>query len=143
MGIPKLSKTEVGKEIHFSAGAVIKKDGKYLLVERNVPPSGFAGPAGHIDEGEYEIQAVIREVKEETGLDFLNPKLLFEEQLDWNWCSKGIGLHHWYLFSGEVSGDIQENERETKSIGWYSEDQIRTLELEDVWKYWFKKLGVI
>ncbi len=129
--------------MHFSVGALIEQEGKYLLIERAVPPLGFAGVAGHVDEGEDERQAVVREVKEEVGFEARDPKLLFEEELDWNWCSKGVTSHYWYFFHCPVSGDLARSMRETKSAGWYSKEEIKNLTLEPVWEYWFKKLDII
>ena len=143
MGIPKLGKSKKGKQMHYSVGAVIKKNDEYLLIDRKIPPLGFAGLAGHIDEEEDEIQALFREVEEESGLKIKKYNLLFEEELDWNWCNKGITVHYWYLFECEVSGNFKPNYRELKSIGWYSKKEIRKLKLEPVWDYWFKKLGII
>ncbi|MGC9968142.1 MAG: NUDIX domain-containing protein [Minisyncoccia bacterium] len=143
MAIPKKGETRDGKPMHFSAGALILRDGKYLLIDRAVPPLGFAGVAGHVDEGEDEQQAVVREIREETGLEADSAKLLFEEELGWNWCSKGVGAHYWYLFECSVSGEMKKNEQETKSAGWYQKDEIKTLKLEPVWEYWFKKLNII
>ena len=65
------------------------------------------------------------------------------EELGWNWCSKGVGAHYWYLFECSVSGEMERNEQETKSAGWYRKDEIKTLKLEPVWEYWFKKLNII
>ena len=143
MAQSKEGKTKAGTQMHFSVGALIEQEGKYLLIERAVPPLGFAGVAGHVDEGEDESQAVVREVKEEVGFEVRDPKLLFEEELDWNWCSKGSTSHYWYLFHGPVSGDLARSMRETKSAGWYSKEEIKNLTLEPVWEYWFKKLDVI
>lgn len=134
---------ETGKLMHFSVGALITKSDQYLLIDRATPPLGFAGIAGHIDKEETEKEALIREVKEESGLKVENYKLLFEEELDWNWCSKGATCHYWYLFSCQVSGKIRKNPVETKSIGWYTKDEIKKLTLEPVWHYWFKKLNLI
>ena len=108
---PKLGRSKKGRDMHYSVGALIEKDGKDLLIDRADPPYGFAGIAGHIDEGESEIEALIREVREESGLKVVNYKLLFEEQLDLNWCSKGVGIHYWYLFKCEVAGKIIQNVR--------------------------------
>ena len=52
-------------------GAVIKLDGKFLLLERM--PSDFMGglvelPSGAVDSGEDLLTALAREVQEETGL---------------------------------------------------------------------------
>jgi len=139
----KVGKSEDGKEMHYTSGAVIKKDDKYLLIDRVKPPLGFAGVAGHIDEGENEVDCLKREVEEESGLKVESYNLLYEEEIDWNWCSRGTGVHHWYLFECEVSGELEQNFVETKSIGWYSVDEIKKLKLEPAWEYWFKKLKII
>ena len=65
-----------GELLHYSVGAVIKKDDKYLLIDRVSPPYGFAGLAGHVDEGESGDDTITREVTEESGLKILFYKLL-------------------------------------------------------------------
>jgi len=62
----------VNKE--FSAGAVIfkRKDSKILfLVVYSSRNKIWGFPKGHLDPGETEKEAAIREIKEETGLDNL------------------------------------------------------------------------
>ena len=140
---PKLGNSSKGKLMHFSVGALIRRDNEILLIDRVKPPYGFAGIAGHVDEGETETEALIREVKEESGLGVKKYKLLFEEELDWNQCSKGIGIHYWFLFECTTSGDLVQNEKEEKSIAWYDIDEIRRLKLEPAWEYWFRKLGYV
>lgn len=143
MGVPKISKTSGGKIMHYSVGALIEHHGKYLLIDRVQPPYGFAGIAGHVDEGEDEETALIREVKEESGLIVKGYRLLFEEEVSNNICSKGITVHYWYLYECKVSGKMQQNTNETKSIGWYSKEELKRLKLEPVWQYWFRKLGLL
>lgn len=156
MSKPKEGKTKDGGVMHYSAGAVIESTQtgadstrtatdkkKYLLIDRAIPPLGFAGIAGHIDEGETAEESIFREIKEESGLEADSCELLFEEELDWNWCSKGVQSHYWYLYKCKATGELNRSKEEAKSIGWYTKKEIKELKLEPVWEYWFKKLEVI
>jgi 8-oxo-dGTP pyrophosphatase MutT (NUDIX family) len=56
---------------HVTVAAVIERDGRYLFVEERVGGRRVLNqPAGHLEAGENLREAVIREVKEETGLAF-------------------------------------------------------------------------
>lgn len=144
MGVPKLGTSSKGKPMHYSVGALIKKDDKYLLVERVKIPHGFAAVAGHVDEGETKEQSLIKEVSEESNLKVEKYELLFEEEVENNVCSRGITVHYWYVFRCDVSGEPKiTSPSETKSIGWYTVDEIKKLELENVWKRWFEKMNIL
>ena len=80
MADPKLGISINGEPMHYSAGALIKRDKKYLLIDRAKPPLGLAGVAGHIDEGETPVQALVREVFEESGLVVVKNKLIFQKK---------------------------------------------------------------
>lgn len=56
---------------NVTVAAVVERDGRYLLVEE-ASPSGpvLNNPAGHLDPGETLLQAVVREVLEETARVF-------------------------------------------------------------------------
>lgn len=138
-----MGKSKNGQAMHYAVGALINRNNKYLLMDRANPPYGFAGPAGHIDEGESEQQALIRETTEETALKITNYNLIFAEEISGNTCKSGISTHYWYLFACETTGENKQIDKEAKSIGWFSVDQIKQLKLEPVWEYWFKKLNII
>lgn len=53
----------------ISCGAVVIHNGKVLIVHQENGLSGF--PKGHIEPGETEVEAALREVKEETDLDII------------------------------------------------------------------------
>jgi 8-oxo-dGTP pyrophosphatase MutT (NUDIX family) len=55
--------------------------GEYLFTRRFNTGWGdgyYSLPAGHMEEGESPMQSLIREVKEEIGLDLSNEKILFK-----------------------------------------------------------------
>ncbi len=132
-----------GQTIHFSAGAVIRKGDKLLLIDRVKPPFGLAGPAGHIDEGETPEAAVRREVEEETGLEVASAKLLFDEFVEWNECSKGTTGHHWYVYECQTKGEIKLADAEASAFDWFNVEDLRDVELESVWEYWFEKMELL
>lgn len=60
---------------------IITKDNKILLQKRKgskLWPGYYALPAGHIDEGENQYEAVVREAKEELGIEISKDNLLSE-----------------------------------------------------------------
>ena len=54
------------------------QDGNRLLLQNRVKEDwkGYTFPGGHVEAGESFVDAVVREMKEETGLDILNPRLV-------------------------------------------------------------------
>lgn len=62
--------------VELAVLCLVHKDGYYLLQDRVKEDwKGFALPGGHIEKDESVVDAVIREMKEETGLTILHPRL--------------------------------------------------------------------
>ncbi|MCP5419178.1 MAG: NUDIX hydrolase [Gammaproteobacteria bacterium] len=119
------------KGVHTTVGAIIRVQDdsgeKILLTRRNVQP--FQGrwclPGGHIDRYETAWDAVIREVREETGLAF-DPQ--FFNYFDEIFADRDI--HHVVLmFTGTASGTLQAQESEVSETGWFSVQDALSLEL--------------
>ena len=75
---------------NVTVAAVIERDGKYLLVEEETAGGlAFNQPAGHLEEGESLVDAVVRETLEETAYHFRPTHL--------------VGLYNWRRPDGEVT----------------------------------------
>ena len=67
---------------HATVAAIVEDNGKFLLVEETTDRGNrFNQPAGHLEDNESLIEAVIRETLEETAYTF-NPEAL-------------LGIYHW------------------------------------------------
>lgn len=113
--------------IHITVAAIIEHNNKFLLVTDNTSKGlKLNQPAGHVEADESIINATIREVKEETGLDF-NP-----EKISGIYLAK-LDQHNSYLrfcFSGSITGDIDNPKPTTDDDGvieakWYSFEEIK------------------
>ena len=111
-----------------TVAAIIKNEKEtILLTRRNVEP--FKGqwclPGGHIDQNEKVLDAVIREAKEETGLDFVAEFITYADEIipDFNWHAVVM------VFAGKGSGEFIAQEREVTDIGWFSLEEARSLPL--------------
>ena len=134
-----------GKLMHYGVGAVIEREGRYLLIDRAVEPLGYGCVSGHINEKETPAEALIREVREEIDLEVVDYELIFEREINNRECSTGKISHYCYIFKCRVKGEIKINLAEIKSADWNTKDEIKEKKskLEPVWKFFFKKTRVI
>ena len=117
-------------------GAIIEKDGKFLLVQEGRDSKFdklmWSQPAGWIDVGEDPKDAIIREVKEETGFDFTPTSILGiyslyrKDMLDRvNPAPHAIKI----IFTGNVKGEQITSNDEIKSLRWFSAQEIKNFDI--------------
>jgi ADP-ribose pyrophosphatase YjhB (NUDIX family) len=105
------------------ASCLLKKDGKYLLVQER-QPSAFELwnlPAGHVDKGEELEAAAVREAKEETGFDV---RIIKELAIYHETAEKAVK----HVFTAEIiSGELIKPNDEIMDIQWLTVDQVEDL----------------
>lgn len=105
-----MSRTEMTE---LTVLCLLHQNGQYLLQDRVKKDwQGFTLPGGHVETGESIVDAVVREMQEETGLTIRNPRLcgvkhfpikdgryivfLFETtEYEGELCSSEEGRMHW------------------------------------------------
>ncbi|MBO6205934.1 MAG: 8-oxo-dGTP diphosphatase [Lachnospiraceae bacterium] len=99
------------------------QDGDKILLQNRVKKDwkGYTLPGGHVESGESFVDAVKREMKEETGLDIINPRLAGIKQFPIENGRYIVLLFKTEQFSGEV---VSSEEGQMEWIGYNSLSEI-------------------
>lgn len=105
---------------------MIYDDKGNVLVQDRVDKNwdGITFPGGHIEQNESFVEAVIREVKEETGLDIESPKICGTKQ----WIQED-GSRYIVLFykTNVFSGTLKASDE--GEVFWVKMDELKKLRL--------------
>lgn len=96
--------------------------GNDILLQNRVKKDwkGYTFPGGHVEEGESIVEAVIREMREETGLTVRHPRLCGIKQFP---LQGGCGRYLVFLFkTDEFEGELKSSEE--GEMEWVSRDEL-------------------
>ncbi len=114
-----------------ASSAILRRDGRFLLVLRRNPPSAdmYAFPGGRAEPGETPAETALREFAEETGISARNPRLFETYDLKTH-ADDGTVDSQFFLSVFLVDADedaVAEAADDAADIGWYSLEEIRGL----------------
>ncbi|MGD8404156.1 MAG: RNA pyrophosphohydrolase [Anaerolineales bacterium] len=116
-------------------GIILGKKGNVLAFERRDIPGAWQFPQGGLDEGEAPLEAIKREIHEETGLTASDlellataPRLLAYE-LPEKARTKKLGrgqVQYWFLFkfTGQEDAITLGDKKEFRAWKWISMDRL-------------------
>ena len=110
------------------------EDGNKILLQNRVKKDwqGYTLPGGHVERDESFVDAVIREMKEETGLDIKKPKLVGVKQFPIKCGRYVVFLYKTNEFEGELQSS---NEGKMEWIEYKDISKIKTVDnFEDLLK---------
>jgi 8-oxo-dGTP diphosphatase len=123
-------------------GAIITREGNILLEKRkNKPGQGkWSIPGGLVELGENIEHAVIREVKEETCLDVVEPSLVDvvdDVELD----EAGKVQYHFVIidYHVKVKGGVPKAASDAGELRWVPFGEVETYDLTTSFRFFFKR----
>lgn len=119
--------------------AYIRKDDQYLMLfrskkKKDINKGKWIGIGGHIESGESKEQALVREIKEETGLDVIH----YEYRGELLFVNNDFEEVMYLYLVDEVSGNLIECDE--GELSWIKKDDLMSL---NMWEGDYKFLPLL
>jgi len=113
------------ENVELTTLCLIRQGDRFLLQDRVKEDwKGYTLPGGHIEPGESFVEAVIREMKEETGLDIFHPRLCGIKQFPIDGGRYLVLLYKTDEFKGEL---VSSEEGQMEWIARSDLDKVNTV----------------
>lgn len=128
----------MNETVEFTNLCMVRDGNRVLVIDRKKEDwPGITFPGGHVEVGESFTEAVIREVKEETGLRIVSPQICGMK----DWVEDGIRYVVLFYKTEKVEGDLISSEE--GEVWWEDLKELPNLDLsldmEDMLRIFLKK----
>ena len=127
---------------------IYDNNGNILVINRKNPDwPGVTFPGGHVEKGESFVESVVREVKEETGLDIDNPQLCGSKQFQDKEDNRYVVLFYkTNRFSGQLKASdegevfwIPRSELQNYNLSVDFMDMVKIFESDELSEFYYYK----
>jgi 8-oxo-dGTP pyrophosphatase MutT (NUDIX family) len=104
--------------------AVVRRGETLLVIERSqyvVAPGAYCFPGGGMEEGEAEVEALVREMREELNVAVTPIRRVWESVTPWQ-----VELA-WWLVTLPDDAELQPTPEEVASIHWHTTNELALL----------------
>ena len=141
----------MNETVEFTNLCMVRDSDRVLVIDRKKEDwPGITFPGGHVEVGESFTEAVIREVKEETGLKIASPQMCGMK----DWVEDGIRYVVLFYKTEKFEGDLISSEEgevwwedlkelPNRNLSLDIEDMLRIFLEEDLYEFFYYQVGEV